>query len=76
VKPQDGDVLRLALGGITGGDFSVGQRVAGRIGIVCLVADESLRIAPFERRLRATQIMGLTRREHHIDGIAECMTRT
>jgi hypothetical protein len=30
-----------------------------------------LRIGSFEQRLRASQIMGLTRREHHIDGIAE-----
>ena len=53
------------------GDLSLGQRIAKRIGVVCLVADESLRIGSFEQRLRASQIMGLTRREHHIDGIAE-----
>ena len=52
-------------------DFALGESVAERIGIVCLVTDESFRIDPFEQRLRASQIMGLTRREHHLDGIAE-----
>ena len=52
-------------------DFSLSERAAERIGIVCLVSDESFRIDPFEQRLRASQIMGLTRREHHIDRIAE-----
>jgi hypothetical protein len=27
--------------------------------------------APFEQRLGASQIVNLTRREHHLDGIAE-----
>jgi hypothetical protein len=52
-------------------DFSLCESVAERIGIVSLVADESFRVDPFEQRLRASQIMGLTRREHHIDGIAK-----
>jgi len=53
------------------GDLSLGKRVAERIGIVGLVRDESFRIDRFEQRLRASQIMGLTRREHHLDGIAK-----
>ena len=52
-------------------DLSLRKRVAERIGIVGLVRDESFRIDRFEQRLRASQIMGLTRREHHLDGIAK-----
>jgi hypothetical protein len=52
-------------------DVSLGKSVAERIGVVCLVSDERSWIDPFEQRLRASQIVNLTRREHHIDGIAE-----
>ena len=63
--------LTIGLGRDHRSDFSLSESVAERIGIVCLVTDESFRIDPFEQRLRASQIMGLTRREHHLDGIAE-----
>src|SRR5215468_563881 len=52
-------------------DFSLGESVAERIGIVCLVTDQRFWIDPFEQRLRASQIVNLTRREHYLDGIAE-----
>jgi hypothetical protein len=63
--------LAIGFGRDHRGDFSLGKPVAERIGIVCLIADESLRVDPFEQWLRASQIMDLTWREHHIDGIAE-----
>jgi hypothetical protein len=53
------------------GDVSLGKIVAERIGVVGFVGDQSLRIDLCEQRLRASQIVSLTRREHHIDGIAE-----
>jgi len=52
-------------------DVSLGKSVAERIGVVCLVSDQRLRIDSFEQRLRASQIVNLTWREHYIDGIAE-----
>ena len=52
-------------------DFLLGEGVAERIGVVCLVSDQRLRIHSFEQRLRASQIVNLTWREHYIDGIAE-----
>ena len=51
--------------------FSLSEIVAERISVVCLVSNQSLRIDLFEQRLRASQIVGLTRCEHYIDGIAE-----
>ena len=52
-------------------DVSLGKSVAERIGVVCLVSDQRLWFDCFEQRLRASQIVNLTWREHHIDGIAE-----
>jgi|SRR6516164_11584819 hypothetical protein len=52
-------------------DFLLGEGVAERIGVVCLVSDQRFWIDPFEQRLRTSQIVNLTRREHHFDGIAE-----
>ena len=63
--------LPSGLGRDHGGDFSLRKRVAERVGIVGLVTDESFRIDPFEQRFGASRIVGLTRREHQIDGIAE-----
>ena len=42
-----------------------------RISVVGLVAEQGLRIDAVEQRLRAGQIVGLSRREHQFDGIAE-----
>lgn len=53
------------------GDFALSKTVAERISIVRLVADQGFRIDPFEQRFCAGQIVGLPRREHDIDGIAE-----
>ena len=52
-------------------DVSLGKSVAERIGVVCLVSDQRLWFDCFEQRLRASQIVNLTWRELHIDGIAE-----
>ena len=56
----------MALGGITG-TISRWARVS-RSGSALY---EHFWIDPFEQRLRTSQIANLTRREHHLDGIAE-----
>jgi hypothetical protein len=53
------------------GDLSLCESIEQCIGIVSLVAEQGLRVGPFEQRLCASQIMGLAGREHHVDGIAE-----
>ena len=53
------------------GDFSLGERFDQLIGVVGLVANQGRWIGLVKQRLRASQIVGLPRREHHIDGIAE-----
>ena len=67
-SPRD---LAVGLRGNHRGDLPLGKGVDQRIGIVGLVADQSLWIDPSKQRLRASQIVGLTGREHHVDGIAE-----
>jgi len=52
-------------------DPALDERADQRIGVVSLVADQGRRIGRFEQRLRAGQIVGLPRREPHIDGIAQ-----
>src|SRR5262245_17969144 len=47
------------------------QRIKQRVGVVRLVANQSLWISLLKQRLCASQIVRLPRREHHIDGIAE-----
>ena len=54
-----------------GGDFALGERIEQRVGVVRLVANQSLWISLLKQRLCASQIVRLPRREHHIDGIAE-----
>jgi len=56
---------------MTGGDSPFGQAVDERIGVVGLVAEQGLRIGGRDQRLGAGQVMGLSRREHHIDGISQ-----
>jgi hypothetical protein len=54
-----------------GGDFALGERIEQRVGVVRFVANQSLWISLLKQRLCASQIVGLPRREHQIDGIAE-----
>ena len=52
-------------------DPAFGEYVDQRIGVVGLVTDQGLRIGFVKQRLCARQIVGLPRREHHLDRIAE-----
>jgi hypothetical protein len=65
-----------------GGDFALGattnwpeisspERIEQRVGVVRFVANQSLWISLLKQRLCASQIVGLPRREHQIDRIAE-----
>jgi hypothetical protein len=54
-------------------DVALSEGVEQRVGIIGLVADQGLRVGVVEERLRASQIMRLPRREHHIDRIADCI---
>jgi hypothetical protein len=56
---------------MTGGDSPLGEGVDQRIGVVGLVADQRIWIDVFDQQLRASQIMGLSWREHQFDGIAQ-----
>ena len=47
------------------------ERVDLRIGVVSPVADEGARISSLEQRLRAGEIMVLSRRQHQAEGIAQ-----
>ena len=53
------------------GDLAPLECVDQRIGVVSLVTDQGLRIGAIDQQLRASQIVGLPWREHHIDTIAE-----
>jgi len=57
------------------GDFSLGESIEQRIGVVRLVANQSFWIGLPQERLCASQIVGLPRREHQIDGIAESIDK-
>ena len=63
--------LAVGLWGNHRGDLAPVERVDQRISVVSLVADQGLRIGAIDQRLRASQIVGLPWREHHIDRIAE-----
>ena len=63
--------LAVGLWGNHGGDLPPVERVDERIGVVSLVADQRLWIGAADQRLRASQIVGLPRREHQRDGIAQ-----
>ena len=54
-----------------GGDFSSAESEAERIGVIGLVTDKCLWIDARKQWFGARQIVGLARREHNIDGIAE-----
>jgi hypothetical protein len=53
------------------GDTSAGESVDQRISVVRLVAKQGVRVGAFEQGLRASQVMGLSRRQHQFDGIAQ-----
>ncbi len=52
-------------------DTTLAQGLDKRISVVGLVADQGIGIGGFNQRLCASQIMGLTWREHQFDGIAQ-----
>jgi hypothetical protein len=54
-----------------GGDLPPVERVDQRISVVSLVADQGLRIGTIDQWLRTSQIVGLTRREHQLDGVTK-----
>jgi hypothetical protein len=56
-------------------DVSLGESIEERIGIVCLIANQDLRISPLKQWFCASQIMSLPRREHQINGIAESIDK-
>ena len=53
------------------GDTSLGESVDQRISVVRLVAKQGVRVGAFEQGLRTSQVMGLSRRQHQFDGIAQ-----
>lgn len=53
------------------GDTSLGERVDQRICVVRLVGKQGARVSTFKQGLRASQVMGLSRRQHQFDGIAQ-----
>jgi hypothetical protein len=53
------------------GDTSAGESVDQRISVVRLVAKQGVRVGAFEQGLRTSQVMGLSRRQHQFDGIAQ-----
>jgi hypothetical protein len=63
--------LAIGLWGNHGDDLALVESVDQRVSIVSLVADQGLRIGGVNQRLRASQIVGLPWREHHLDGIAQ-----
>jgi hypothetical protein len=56
-------------------DVSRGETIEERVGIVCLIANQGLRISRLKQWFCASQIMSLPRREHQIDGIAESIDK-
>ena len=51
--------------------MALSEPIEQRVGVVGLVADQGLWIGLLKQRRRTSQIVGLPRREPHIDGIAE-----
>ena len=51
--------------------MALSEGVEQRVGVIGLVTDQGLRIGIVKEWLRASQIMGLPRRKHHIDRIAK-----
>jgi hypothetical protein len=54
-----------------GRDASLGESADQRICVVSLVAKQCARVGAFEQGLRASQVVGLSRRQHQFDGIAQ-----
>ena len=50
---------------------SLGEGVDERVGIVRLIADQSIWIGGVDQRLSASKIVSLAWREHQLDGIAQ-----
>jgi len=53
------------------GDLPFGKDTQEDIGVICLVADQSRRIGIGEQWLCTSEIVGLSRRQHQLDGIAQ-----
>jgi len=52
-------------------NVALSEGVEQRVGVVGLVANQGMRIDIVEQHLRTSQIVGLPRREYHLDRIAE-----
>jgi hypothetical protein len=63
--------LAIGFGGDDRSDSPLGQDIDERIGVESLFGDQDIRIDCFDQRLGASQIVGLTRREHQVDRIAK-----
>ena len=63
--------LAIGLWGNHRGDLAPVESVDQQIGVVSLIADQSLRIDAVDQRLRASHIVGLPGREHQLDGVAK-----
>ena len=57
------------------GNSSLSESVNQRIGVVSLVAKQGLRISAVDQLLRASQIVGLSWREHQFDRIAQSIDK-
>jgi hypothetical protein len=57
-------------------DVAPGEGADQLIGVVSLVCDQSIRIGIFDQVFRASQIVGLSRREHQIGGIAQSIDQS
>ena len=55
------------------GDLPVGQEFDESVGVIRLVANQSRGIGIGEQWLGAGEIVGLSWREHQLDGIAQCI---
>jgi len=53
------------------GDTSLGESVDQRISVVRLVAKQGVWVGAFKQGLRTSQVMGLSRRQHQFDWIAQ-----
>jgi hypothetical protein len=53
------------------GDLPLGQDVDEGVGVICFVADQGRRIAIAKQRLGADEIVGLSRRQHQLDRVAQ-----
>ena len=67
--------LAIGLWGNHGGDLALAESVDQRISVVSLVADQGLRIGAIDQRLGASQIVGLSWRQHQLDGVAKSIDK-